>query len=83
MLDLSIWPKTLWQLADRGVCQHCKRSYSYHGATEAIATKLGFRINQKQLVCRPPEDINSDSIRGETMKGIESLLDFGRTKANP
>jgi hypothetical protein len=85
MTDLSGWPRTLWEIAGKACCARCGRSYSYHGASEIIATKLGFRLNQRHLVCRPPGDINrdSDSVGGFIMLDIDAMAYPERNKANP
>ena len=62
-MDLSRWPRTLWSpngAFRREVCQNCGQGYLYHGAGEIITRKCGFRLNQRQDLCRPPGDINPE-----------------------
>lgn len=50
------WPGTLWEPGANDRCQHCRRSFQFHGAPEWVARKLGFTLNQQHRVCMPTVD---------------------------
>jgi hypothetical protein len=59
------WPGTYWEpTSDEGKrrCLHCGQDYAYHGAGEVITRRLGLKLNQQHLVCRPLNDINPDRL---------------------
>lgn len=74
------WPGTYWEprTEDGGPprCGHCGRDYAYHGAGEVMARKLGLRVNQQHLICRPDNDINPD--RPYTRPGLTEIVSFKR-----
>jgi hypothetical protein len=75
-LDLSRWPRTLWNpdgAERKEVCLNCGQGYVYHGAGEIITRKCGFKLNEMELVCRPPGDMNPDRA---ALPGVDIFGDF-------
>lgn len=62
------WPGTYWEPSEvngQPRCVHCGRDYAYHGAGEIVTRKLGLKLNQQHLVCRPANNINPERVRIE------------------
>ena len=78
-LDLDRWPKTLWKAAEAGAttrCVNCGLDYTHHGASEPITRKLGFRLNQSHLPCRPGIDTDNLTVT-QLSASFEALEVFG------